>query len=120
MASKNSPDVGMQRIIQEVDDLQLPEAAKGYFTEVSKSVLAVRSEANQVQLLKHIEARDQEWAKVVKMWQHYESHSKSFNKAMIEIMRNMQDIFMKDDVFLKQLYKDRIEEVGATLKDDSA
>jgi hypothetical protein len=39
---------------------------------------------------------------------------------MIEIMQNMQEIFLKDDVFLKHLYKERMEEVGATLKDDSA
>jgi hypothetical protein len=39
---------------------------------------------------------------------------------MIEIMRNVQEIFWNDDVFLKQLYKGRMEEVGATLKDDSA
>jgi hypothetical protein len=67
-----------------------------------------------LQLLKHIDARDQQWAKVVKLWEHYESHS------MIEIMQNMQEIFLEDDVFLKHLYKERMEEVGATLKDDSA
>jgi hypothetical protein len=57
---------------------------------------------------------------VVGKWEHYESHSKSFNREMIEIMRNVQEIFLNDDVFLKQLYKGRMEEVGATLKDDSA
>jgi hypothetical protein len=67
-----------------------------------------------------MDARDQEWTKVVKMWERYQSHSKSFNKEMIVIMQNMQEIFLKDDVFLKQLYKDRMEEFGATLKDDSA
>jgi flagellar biogenesis protein FliO len=120
MASKGSADTGLQRIIQEVDDLQLPESAKGYFTEVSKSVFVMSQEADTLQLLKHIDARDQQWAKVVKLWEHYESHSKSFNKAMIEIMQNMQEIFLKDDVFLKHMYKERMEEVGATLKDDSA
>lgn len=64
--------------------------------------------------------RDKEWAKVVKMWETYESGSSGPNKAMIEIMRNVQDIFMKDDEFLKHLYKDRMQEVGATLRDDSA
>jgi hypothetical protein len=38
---------------------------------------------------------------------------------MIEIMQNMQEIFLKDDAFLKQLYKERMEEVGATSKDGS-
>jgi hypothetical protein len=115
-----SSDTGLQRIIQEVDDLQLPESAKGYFTEVSKSVFVMPPMSDFLQLLKHIDARDQQWAKVVKLWEHYESHSRSFNKAMIEIMQNMQEIFMKDDVFLKHLYKERMEEVRATSKDDSA
>jgi hypothetical protein len=115
-----SSDTGLQRIIQEVDDLQLPESTKGYFTEVSQSVFVMTPESDVLQLLKHIDARDQQWAKVVKLWEHYESHSKSFNKAMIEIMQNMQEIFMKDDVFLKQLYRERMEEVGTTSKDDSA
>jgi hypothetical protein len=114
-----SSDTGLQRIIQEVDDLQLPESAKGYFTEVSQSVFVMTPESDVLQLLKHIDARDQQWAKVVKLWEHYESHSKSFNKAMIEIMQNMQEIFLKDDAFLKQLYKERMEEVGATSKDGS-
>ena len=57
---------------------------------------------------------------MVKKWEHYESHSKSFNREMIEIMRNVQELFLKDDVFLKHLYKGRMEEVEATLKDDSA
>lgn len=35
-------------------------------------------------------------------------------------MSNVQDIFLKDDAFLKQLYKGRMDEIGATLKDDSA
>ena len=35
-------------------------------------------------------------------------------------MSNVQDIFLKDDAFLKQLYKGRMEETGATSKDDSA
>lgn len=82
--------------------------------------MIILPEVNTVQLLKHIDARDQEWTKVVKKWEHYEGHSKSFNREMIEIMRNVQDLFLKDDVFLKQLYKGRMEEVGATLKDDSA
>jgi hypothetical protein len=120
MASKGSADTGLQRIIQEVNDLQLPDSAKGYFTEVSKSVVVMPPMSDLLQLLKHIDARDQQWAKVVKMWEHYESHSKSFNKAMIEIMQNMQEIFLEDDVFLKHLYKERMEEVGATLKENSA
>jgi hypothetical protein len=115
-----SSDTGLQRIIQEVDDLQLPESAKGYFTEVSQFVFVMPPESDILQLLKHIDARDQQWTKVVKLWEHYESHSKSFNKAMIEIMQNMQEIFMKDDDFFKHLYKERMEEVGASLKDDSA
>lgn len=39
---------------------------------------------------------------------------------MVGIMSSVQDIFLRDDAFLKQLYKGRMEEVGATLKDDSA
>lgn len=39
MASRDSSNTSMQQIIKEVDDLQLPEAAKGYFTEVSVSHL---------------------------------------------------------------------------------
>jgi hypothetical protein len=58
------------------------------------------------QLPKHIDARDQEWAKVVKQWERYQSHSKSFNKEMIGIMQTMQEIFMQDDTSLKHLYKD--------------
>jgi len=57
---------------------------------------------------------------VVKKWEHYEAHSKSFNREMVGIMSNVQDIFLKDDAFLKQLYKGRMEETGATSKDDSA
>ena len=120
MASKNPSDTNLQKIIQEVDDLQLPESARGYFTEVSATMLTMSSGADFVQLLKHIDTRDREWAKVVKKWEHYEAHSKSFNREMVGIMSNVQDIFLKDDTFLKQLYKGRMEEVGATLKDDSA
>jgi hypothetical protein len=32
----------------------------------------------------------------------------------------MQDIFLKDDVFPKHLYRSRMEEVGASLDDGSA
>lgn len=59
--------------------------------------------------------RDKEWAKVVKRWETYESGPAGPNKAMIEIMRDVQDIFMKDDDFLKRLYEDRMQEVKATL-----
>ncbi|KAH0194449.1 hypothetical protein KCV03_g125, partial [Aureobasidium melanogenum] len=104
MASHNPSDHGMQPIIKELESLQLSETAKGYF----------------LGLLKHMDNRDKEWAKVVKMWETHESGSSGPNKAMIEIMRNVQDIFMKDDDFLKHLYKDRMQEVGATLRDDSA
>ncbi|KAG9759982.1 hypothetical protein KCU73_g3114, partial [Aureobasidium melanogenum] len=90
MSSHDSSDIGMQRIIQELENLQLSGAMKGYF----------------LQLLKHMDNRDKEWAKIVKMWETYESGSSGPNKAMIEIMRNVQDIFMKDDDFLKHLYKD--------------
>ncbi|KAG9963660.1 hypothetical protein KCU61_g3516, partial [Aureobasidium melanogenum] len=79
----------MQRIIQELGSLQLSEASKGYFLE----------------LLKHMDNRDKEWSKVVKMWETYESSSSSPDKAVVEIMRNVQDIFVKDDDFLKHLYK---------------
>ncbi|KAG9604983.1 hypothetical protein KCU77_g885, partial [Aureobasidium melanogenum] len=91
MSSHDSSDIGMQRIIQELESLQLSDAMKGYFLE----------------LLKHMDNRNKEWAKVVKMWESYESGSSGSNKAMIEIMRNVQDTFMKDDDFLKHLYKGR-------------
>lgn len=120
MASKNPSDTNLQKIIQEVDDLQLPESARAYFTEVSRISSTIPFIADFVQLLKHIDTRDREWAQVVKKWEHYEAHSKSFNREMVAIMSNVQDIFLRDDVFLKQLYKGRMEEIGATLKDDSA
>jgi hypothetical protein len=60
MASQKPSDTGLQRIIQEVDGLQLPESAKGYFTEVSESVFVMSPEANTLQLLNHIDARDQQ------------------------------------------------------------
>ncbi|KAH0141611.1 hypothetical protein KCU67_g14418, partial [Aureobasidium melanogenum] len=104
MASHNPSDHGMQPIIKELESLHLSETAKGYF----------------LGLLKHMDNRDKEWAKVVEMWETYESGLSGPNKAMIEIMRNVQDIFMKDDDFLKHLYKDRMQKVGATLRDDSA
>ena len=75
--------------------------------------------ADSMQLLKHMENRDKEWAKVVDMWETYESGSSGPNKAMVEIMQNVQDIFMKDDDFLKHLYKDRMQEVMATLRVES-
>ncbi|KAG9522983.1 hypothetical protein KCU99_g7890, partial [Aureobasidium melanogenum] len=120
MASHNPSDHGMQPIIKELESLQLSETAKGYFLGVNLSNLPVSSKAESMQLLKHMDNRDKEWAKVVKMWETHESGSSGPNKAMIEIMRNVQDIFMKDDDFLKHLYKDRMQEVGATLRDDSA
>jgi hypothetical protein len=54
------------------------------------------------------------------MWERYQSHSKSFSKEMIVIMQNVQEIFMKDDTFLKHLYKDRMQEARAAFEDDSA
>ncbi|KAG9855273.1 hypothetical protein KCU98_g1129, partial [Aureobasidium melanogenum] len=69
----------MQRIIQELESLRLSEAAKGYFLE----------------LLKHMDNRDKEWAKVVKMWETYESGSSGLNKAMIEIMLLARDSFIR-------------------------
>ncbi|KAH0372456.1 hypothetical protein KCU65_g1013, partial [Aureobasidium melanogenum] len=90
MSSHNSSDHDMQHIIKELESLQLSETTKGYF----------------LQLLKHMDNRDKEWAKVVNMWETFESSSSGPNKAMIEIMRNVQDIVMKDDDFLKHLYKE--------------
>ena len=120
MGSKNLSGANLEKIIQEVEDLQLPASARGNFTKVSTAVGTMSSEADFVQLLKHIDTRDQEWAKIVKKWEHYEAHSKSFNREMVGIMSSVQDIFLKDDAFLKQLYKGRMDDVGATLKDDSA
>jgi len=34
MTSNRQYDANLQKIIQEVDDLQLPESARAYFTEV--------------------------------------------------------------------------------------
>ncbi|CAD0095599.1 unnamed protein product [Aureobasidium mustum] len=104
MTSHKSSDHGMQPIIKELESLQLSDVAKEYF----------------LGLLKHMDNRDKEWAKVVKMWETYESGSSGPNKAMVEIMQNVQDIFMKDDDFLKHLYKDRMQEAKATMRDDSA
>ncbi|KAK6000687.1 hypothetical protein QM012_003412 [Aureobasidium pullulans] len=91
MSSHDPSGHNMKHIIQELESLQLPEPVKGYFLD----------------LLKHMDDRDNEWAKVVDMWKTYEKGSSRPNKAIIEIMRNIQDIFMKDDDFLKRLYKSR-------------
>jgi len=46
MASKNPSDTNLQKIIQEVDDLQLPESARAYFTEVSEVGLTLSSQTD--------------------------------------------------------------------------
>ena len=119
MTSHNSSDHDMQSIIKELESLQLPEVTKEYFLGVSLSGQTMHPRADSMQLLKHMENRDKEWAKVVDMWETYESGSSGPNKAMVEIMQNVQDIFMKDDDFLKHLYKDRMQEVMATLRVES-
>jgi hypothetical protein len=120
MASKKSSDSGLQRIIKEVDDLQLPESAKGYFTEVSHSVSTILSKS----LLRIVaQAYRRPRSRMGQSGQEVgalREPLESFNREMIEIMRSMQEIFLKDDAFLKHLYKGRMEEVGALLKDDSA
>ncbi|KAG9689206.1 hypothetical protein KCU95_g9714, partial [Aureobasidium melanogenum] len=95
----------MQPIIQELESLQLSNVTRAYF----------------LGLLKHMANRDKEWAKVVNMWETFESSPSRPNKAMIEIMRNVQEIFMKDDDFLKHLYKEpRMGNASAAAPDSEA
>lgn len=48
MASRNSSDDGMQRIIHELENLQLSEAAKGYFMNVGLSSLTTPLKADSM------------------------------------------------------------------------
>lgn len=46
MTSHTSSDSGMQHVIQELESLQLSEAAKGYFMGVSQSELTMSVKAD--------------------------------------------------------------------------
>lgn len=48
MASRNSSDDGMQRIIHELENLQLSEAAKVYFMNVGLSSLTTPLKADSM------------------------------------------------------------------------